>query len=230
MRRGAVLGFLGTFALGLVVLVLIGATDRSKLVYTIGAGPGAPVAVLEGGEQACQTPLSPPAEAFDRVVVSLGTFFKPGPPVEVLVRSTATSRVLARGILPAGYPDIARAPEHAVAIPSTTLEDTVAVCVRNTGTRHVAVYGTVALAHRTSHAELDGKPLNSDLAVRLERADGRSLLTRLPAAFRHAATFKAGFVGAWTFWLLALLAIVAVPALLATALAHAEREGDRASR
>jgi len=208
----------------LVVLVALAATRESPLVYSIGAGPAAPVAALTAGEETCQGPLSPPADAFDRVVISLGTYFKPGQPVEVSVRDAAGSRVLARGSLAGGYPDIGQAPEHSVPVPRTTAHGPIEVCVRNGGQRKVAVFGTTGLAHRTSTASVDGKAINSDLALRLERAQPRSLLTRMPSVMSHAAMFKPAWVGAWTMWLLAGLVLFAVPGLLARALAGALRD------
>jgi hypothetical protein len=225
MRKGALIGLGATFAAGLVLLAVLAATRQSPLVYSIGSGPGAAVAPLKPGDEACQGPLSPPADAFDRVVISLGTYFRPGEPVEVIVRDAQSRRVLSSGRLAGGYPDIAQAPEHAVPISSTTLRAPAEVCVRNTGRRRVAVYGSTGLAHRTSTAIIDGKPVSgSDLAVRLERAAPRSLLNRLPQAFDHAALFKPGFVGPWTFWVLAAIVLLVVPALLGRALADALRD------
>ena len=60
--------------------------------------------------------------------------------------------------------------------------------------------------------------------MRLERGQPRSLLARLPDAFTHASQFKPGWVGAWTFWALAALVLIAVPLLLARALSGALRD------
>jgi hypothetical protein len=206
----------------LALLVVLAATQESRLVYTIGAAPAGPVAQPGPGEEACQAPIAPPAEPFDRVVVSLGTFGRPGEPVEVLIRSRS-QEVLARGRLDGGYPDIAAQPEHAVPVPRTTLNEATEVCVRNVGARKVAVYGSVGLAHRGSVGRLEERTVG-DIALRLERSEPRSLLAALPDVFDHAATFKAGWVGAWTFWLLAAVVLLAVPLLVARALAGALRE------
>jgi len=224
MRSGAVAGVLAAFAVGLVLVVAIAATRESRLVYSIGTGALGPVAdVKPGGGEVCKGPLAPPPEAFDRVVFTVGTYFRSGPPLEVLVRSVRSGRVLGRGRLAGGYPDIARAPEHSVPVGELTPREPVDICVRNPGRRRVALYGAPGLSHRTSSLTADGTPINSDVAVRLERGDARSLLTRLPRVFEHAATFKAGWIGAWTFWLLALAVATAVPALLALAVGRAAR-------
>ena len=225
MRRGGLIAFAAVFAAGLVLLVVLAVTRDSPLVYTIGSGAAAPSAPLKAGEEACQGPLSPPAEAFDRVVLSLGTYGKPGQPVDVLVRDAASRRVLSRGRLAGGYPDIARAPEHSIPVTSITPHAAIEVCARNAGSAKVAVFGATGLAHRTSSATVAGKAQPGvDLAVRLERGQPRSLLARLPDAFTHASQFKPGWVGAWTFWVLTALVLIAVPLLLARALSGALRD------
>lgn len=225
MRRQALIGFAAAMAIALVGLLALALTRESRLVYTIGAGPGGAVAELRKDHEVCQGPLAPPASEFDRVVISLGTYFKPGSPVDVVVRPADDPRgVLARGRLAGGYRDIGEVPEHSVPVGATTVREPVSVCVRNTGTRKVAVYGAPGIAHRTSTASLDGKPYNSDVAVRLERGEPRSLLSRLPGAFRHAALFKGTVIGPWAFWALAALALVAVPLLFAFALSRTLRQ------
>jgi hypothetical protein len=42
--------------------------------------------------------------------------------------------------------------------------------------------------------------------------------------FRRAAVFRFGWVGAWTFWTLAALVLIAIPALCALALGRAARD------
>jgi hypothetical protein len=190
-RRGAAAAFAAAFAVALLVAVGVAATRESRLVYSIGVGPGGPVADLTPrGAEICQGPLSPPPETFDRVVISVGTYFRSGQPLDALVRSTRDGRVIARGRLPGGYPDVGRAPEQSIAVAPTTLREPVDVCFRNTGNRRVALYGAPWLSHRTSTMRAGGKPVARDVAVRLERAEARSLLSRLPDAFEHAAVFK----------------------------------------
>jgi hypothetical protein len=218
MRRAPVAAFLATFLVGLAVIAVLLVTRESTLVYTIGAAPARPVAQLGAGQEACQGSLSPPADAFDRVVV--GAVAPPGSRAraEVIVRAAGSPKVLARGSAGA-----AASPELAVPVPSTTVREPVRICVRAVDRRPVTVLGTTDLAHRTSSAVVDGAPVPADLAVRLERSQARSLLARLPAAVERAALFKGSVVGPATLWVLALLVLVAVPALIARALAVAAR-------
>jgi hypothetical protein len=223
MPRRAVLAFGIVVAAGVILAAALALTRESRLVYTLGVGSAAPVAVLRGGQAACQKPVNPPAERFDRVVVSLGTFGRPGPPVDVVLRPGARGAKTIQGRLRGGYPDIAVTPEHAIAV-SATLRARAEICLKNRGRGRVAVFGATGLANRTSSATAAGKPIGGDLAIRLERAQPRSLLSRLPDVFRHAALFKPSWVGAWTFWALTAIVLVAVPVVMAWAVARAARD------
>src|SRR3954451_3367315 len=116
MPRRAVLAFGLVVVAGVILAAGLAVTRESRLVYTLGAGAAAPVAVLRGGQEACQKPVDPPAERFDRVVVSLGTFGRPGPPVDVLIRPDAPGAKTIRGRLRGGYPDFGAVPEHAIPV------------------------------------------------------------------------------------------------------------------
>jgi hypothetical protein len=223
MPRRALLAFGIVVAAGVIVAAALALTRESRLVYTLGVGPAAPVAVLRGGQEACQKPVDPPPQRFDRVVVSLGTFGRPGPPVDVLLRPDAPGAKTIRGRLRGGYRDFRVTPEHAIAV-SATLHAPAEICLRNRGTGRLAVFGAPGLAHRTSSATVAGKPIGSDVAIRLETAQPRSLLSRMPDAFRHAALFKPSWVGPWTFWVLTALVLVGAPVVMGWAVARAARD------
>src|SRR3954469_25688405 len=104
MPRRAVLAYGIVVVAGVILAAALAVTRESRLVYTLGAGPAAPVAVLRGGQEGCQKPGDPPAERFDRVVVSLDTFGRPGPAVDVLLRPEAPGGKTIRGRLRGGYP------------------------------------------------------------------------------------------------------------------------------
>jgi hypothetical protein len=84
----------------------------------------------------------------------------------------------------------------------------------------VAVFGNAGIASRPTTAAVAGKPVDADLNVAFER-DPRSLLSLAPAIAERAALFRAGWVGLWTYALLAALMLLAVPALLVRALRDA---------
>jgi hypothetical protein len=56
MPRRAVFAFGIVVVAGVILAAALAVTRESRLVYTLGAGPAAPVAVLRGGQEACQKP------------------------------------------------------------------------------------------------------------------------------------------------------------------------------
>jgi hypothetical protein len=216
MRRPAVLAAV-LCAAAVVAVLAVGALQRNSLAFTLGVNPAVGEVILFPGQNVCQTPIDVPAGgAFDRVVVQLGSFHRAGPAVAVAVRDTATRRVLARGLVPAGYPDVGVQPTHVVRVGHVAAGRRVDVCLTDRGDRKVAVYGNADAAARTSSAVYDGKPAGVDLALIFRRSP-RSQLAVLGDAASRAALFKFGWTGAWTFWLLGLLVLLAVPALLVRA-------------
>src|SRR4051794_11791575 len=216
MRRPAVLAAV-LCAVAVVAALAVGALQRNSLAFTLGVSPAAGAIVLQPGQRACQTPIVVPAGgAFDRIAVQLGTFHTTGPAVVVDVRDTAMRHVLTRGTLPAGYPDVGLQPTHVVRVGHVAAGRRIAVCLTDRGHRKVAVYGNGAAAARTSAAVYEGKPVAVDLALVFRRSP-RLQLAVLGDAATRAALFKFGWMGAWTFWLLGLLVLLAVPALLVRA-------------
>jgi hypothetical protein len=205
--------------LGIVVTAL---AQRNSESFTLGVSAAIPAAELQPGAEACQTPIVvPPGGAFDRVVVKLGTYGQPGPATTVEIRDAASHRPLSTGKLAPGYADITRAPTHSVRVDEVPAGRRIEVCVANHGDRRVAVYGNADAAARTSSATLDGKPTGTDLTLDFRRSS-RSVASMLGDIAGRASLFKAGWTGAWTFWLLGLLVLVAVPVLLVQAVRTAQ--------
>jgi hypothetical protein len=224
MRR-AVGVFVLLAVLAVAGVLLVGATRKTELAFTLGVTPGGIVTTLAPGEQACQRPIDVPKNGgFDGITVPLGTFHQPGSAVEATVIRLPGRSPLARGTLPAGYPDIgARELERIAVTPAVPEGARIAVCLRNTGTGRVAVYGNGDLASPGSTLFKDSRPATADASLSFTRGS-RSVLSEFGVSADHAALFKAGWVGPWTFWLLAALVALGVPALLAFALARAARE------
>jgi hypothetical protein len=218
MRSVAVL--LGVIAAGLLGLVVFTLTQERTLAFTLGVPKGAPVAPLRPGEVVCQAPIAVPdaAAAFDRVAFQIGTYRRPGPPLEVTVEPAAGGRPVARGQLASGYQDVS---VSSVAVGRVTTRDPVRVCIRNRGTDRAAIYGAADAASRTSTASLNGRPLNADLSLVFEREHARSLASLVPAMLDRASLFRASWLGAWAYALLALVVVLGIPALLALALRDA---------
>jgi hypothetical protein len=221
MRRRAVIAF------GLVVLVaalaatVLGATERRTLAFTLSVPPQAGLIVLHPSQRACQRPISV-AAGFDAVQPQLGTFRRSGPALAVTVERTS-GQVLAQGRLAGGYADVARPSIPVGHVPGG---GSVAVCIRNEGTRKVALYGSADAASPTSTALLDGKPTGFDAALIFRDAHPHSTLAVLPAMFDRASLFRAGWIGAWLYWTLLVVVVVGVPLLLGWALFLALRSAQ----
>jgi hypothetical protein len=220
MRRGALVAL---FAVAVLALALTAAVRGNRLAFTLGVASAGPAAMLEAHDRACQRGIVvPPDGGFDSVRLMLGTDFRLGPPVTVTVHDAAGGAAIARGRLPGGYPDIARAPSHGIRVGDVAEGRRITVCVENEGPNKVAVYGNAGAASGTTSATVRGEAVDTDLNLVFETRE-RSMLSLLPALAERAELFKAGWVGPWTFALLAGLVLVAVPALLVRAVAAAGR-------
>jgi hypothetical protein len=229
MRSGVAV-LLGLALAGLVALLVLAGTRSSGDVYSIGVGAYQPVAVLQHGDSACQQQIRLPDGAwFDRVTVPLGTFMKPGRPLELEIRAgDRTGRVLARGRLAGGYADIGRTPRQAIRTGRTELSGPVSVCLRNPGSGRIAVFGGAAYASPITTMTVDGRSAPSDMSIAFARAHPPSLLASIPAMLERASVFKAGVITRVTLGILALLALIGVPALLALGLRGAARADEPA--
>ena len=188
--------------LGLAIYAVF---KQHDLAFTPGVNPGPVVATLERGDEVCQRPLTvPPNAAFDRVRADVAQ------PAELIVRTNDSARVLRRAPLRDGVADVKRVPAGTI----------MSVCIANPGAGQVQVYGNSDQAARGSGAAVNGNAIPADIVLRFER--DRSLASLVPAMADRAALFKAGWVSPAVVWLLALLALVAVPLLLVRAVKLAQ--------
>ena len=226
MRRG-MLAFAAVFAAGLVLLIVLGVTRKSDLVYSTGAQVSTPVAILQDGDRACQEPyLLPSGSSFDRVAFSTTTYGRRGAPLRVEVIDVDSRRRLASGTLDAGYPDYAQAPQHIVRVGRVATSRPLRVCFVSTGGPRVGLLGQPGFVSPHTHVTFNGRPSAVALAVTL-RTEPRSLLALIPDMFERAARFRAGWVTPAAYWVLGVLLLVAAPVLLARGIARAAAE-DRA--
>lgn len=219
MRRAIGL-LLGLCAAGVLVLVLVGATTERRQAFTLGVTPAGAVVELGAGQEVCQGPIRVPdaSASFDAVNVTLGTYERPGPAVELTLEPARGGEPFARGRLAAGYGDITRVPSHSIAVGHMAAEKPFRVCVRNAGPGRLGVYGNGDAAARTSTAIVDDEPAGVDVAVAFERAEPRSELSLFGATLSRASLWRASWVGTWTMVVLLLVLVAGVPSLLALAL------------
>jgi hypothetical protein len=229
-RSGAIIAALALIAvLGLVTAASL--NQRSQ-AFTLGVTRAANVA-LKPREEICQAPIAVPADgAFDGVTFAVGTEQRRRPELAVSVRAADSEHPgarrggqLAGATLPAGNPGVGEPREHTVWLDHGPAERVIAVCIANRGERPVLILGNGAAAARSSSAFLGRTPLGSDLALEFERRESRSLTSLAPTVIDRAALFRANVIGPWTYYLLGLLVILAVPALLVRALRAAEHDG-----
>ena len=205
---------------GVAVLAWRAGADERTIAFRIAALPRGPAAVLAPGASVCQTPIDVQEDS-DAVSVPVGTSGRPGAPLTISVTGLR-GRLLAQGRVRAGYPDGSVQTSRFSRIRSG---GTVSLCLRNDGREPVYPLGEdVVLDSGTVQA---GRKSTMDISLTFLRPHRRSVLDLVPSMFRHAAVFRFGWVGAWTYWVLAVLAVLGVPILCAYALARAAREdGD----
>ncbi len=217
-------GLLLAFAIGCIALLgVLGLTRESTLVYTLGVQPQLPIP-LPAGMTACQAPIViPRGERFERVV------FHPANPadtpaeLEVSVWDAEGERRLARA---AGAPPVppegtTPPPAQRVDVGELSVDGPVRVCFENRGDGQVDLWGSTDIASGPTTATIDGTPPAADIALTLEWANARSMLSLLPEMADRASLFHARWLSPVAYAVLALLVLVAVPALLVGALRSA---------
>jgi len=212
---------LAVFALatlaGVAFLVWRASADERTIAFRIGALPRGPAAVLTPGGSVCQTPIDV-QEDTDAVSVPVGTSGKPGTPLTISVHDPR-GRLLTQGRVNAGYAD---GSIQTARFRRIRAGGTVSLCIRNDGREPVYPLGEDVVVD--SGIVQAGRKSTMDISLTFLRPHRRSVLDLVPSMFRHAAVFRFGWVGAWTYWILAGLALLAVPLLCAYALARAARE------
>ena len=194
MRRRALATFAAGCVLGIGGLAVVAATDERRLAFTLGAAPQWPVAVLHRTQVACQRDVDV-AAPFDRVEILLGTFSRPGPPLEVSVLETGTGHRIAAGSLPAGAAD--NRPAGVQISSGVPARRRVAVCVRNDGPGRVALYGGPETDAPASTAYVGVFPVTGDLRMTFYRDEPRSALALAPDMLERASVFRPAPIGAW---------------------------------
>lgn len=211
------------FAAGLAALLCVGLVERRSEAFTLGVKPVTPL-YARGGSTVCQGPIEV-VEDFSAVRLTIGAAVVSSPPARVEVLDAATGRRLARGTLRAGYPSEAQPVR--VDLAPIAAGRRIRVCLHVTGDSGLLVYGNADAAARGTTATLNGRPRERDLDIVFLREDKTSVLALTGAIARRAALFHGGWVGAWTIWLLAVLAVTGFPALLGLALRRADPPGDQ---
>jgi hypothetical protein len=211
--RSAVAALLALVLCGILALILVGASERRELAFTLGVTYQEPVARQAAGDELCQSPIHTP-ERFRAVRLKVGSFGRPGQPLRVDIRDLDRSRAAA-GRVRGGYAD-----NDVLTVPvgDVMRGRRIEVCVTNEGDRAIALYGSGGLASRSSEAHVNGQAIDKDVAIDFVRGDSPTVLSLATEMADRASLFHGSWVDSWTIWLLAALVGVGVPILLVLAL------------
>ena len=208
---------------GLVALALAAAVDRRDLAFS----PGVPITRVatdpRRGETACQRRICV-RERFEAIELVPRWLGAPGPPALTVAGDPDRRVDCGRGDC-AGR--VRRQPSAegrhrrrcAAAGGSTCASPTA-------GRARVGIEGGEAesAAHQSPCSWTGPRERRARRWRCASWAEPRSVASQLPVIFERAALFRPGWVGPWTFWALALVVGLGVPALLARALAAAVRD------
>jgi len=185
--------------LGVLVALLVSALQPMQIrAYALGSPDGGQAALLVGGQEACEGPIRVPSAAGRVGIWGNGAG---NAQVAVSVHDAGTGRVLAAGqtMIPPGPPG-----GHSIPVrPSIPAGATVRVCITERGPIRFSLLGSLP-SHPQIRMSVDGKSTFSEFSLVLFEPARHSLLAALPKAFSRAALFRFSWVGAWTFWVLAL--------------------------
>jgi len=225
MRSRAVRATLAAFVFGVVVVLILAATDQRHLAFSLAVRASEPGVEVRPGQEACQRDVEV-EEPFDSVTILPAAFYHPVPRLELRVLDRASRRTVATGLLGDGHPE--NKPTTIRLNPAIGKGRPVDVCFRNRGAWRVALFSGPGTDNVPSFATLDGRFIQSDLVIDFVRSKPRTTLSMIPDVFRRAALFHPSWVGAWTFWLLAAVLVLGVPVALVRAVRAAvedERSG-----
>jgi hypothetical protein len=171
--------------------------------------------VIRPGSRLCMrdVAISPQAQ---QMRLSVGTYFRPGPPLAVTVRAPGYT---ARARVAGGYKDNSTV---TVALPRPPSSRLVTVCVRNTGARKVALYAAADTAHSRVLVYINGRSVTPTPTLSFHEARPVSLADRAGVTAGRIAVFRGFLDHSWIVWLLAALAMVGAPILIALGLARSE--------
>jgi hypothetical protein len=172
---------------------------------------------LRAGQTLCMSDIAISAESA-QMRFKVGTYRRPGPPLAVTVTG---SGYRAAANVAAGYADNATL---AVAVPRPPGSRLVKVCIRNRGRHKVGFYAAADRAESHASVVVAGKRVVATPTLIFYERKPSSVASQAGVIAGRIAVFRGFLDHAWVVWLLALLALVAVPLLVAAGLAAALRD------
>lgn len=220
--RKRVLIALGAYGLSLAAFALaVGVPFLQKKRDIPTAVPSPPPLVstsldlIGRGSRLCMRDAAVSAQT-EQMRFRVGTYFRPGPPLGVTVRAPGYT---ARARVAGGYKDNSTI---AVRLPRPASSRLVVVCVRNRGSRKVALYAAADTAVSRVQVTIDGDPVIPTPQLSFNEARPVSIASRAGVTAGRIAVFRGFLDHSWIVWVLAILALVAAPLLIAIGLARSE--------
>jgi hypothetical protein len=196
-RQLVVTAATAAIALMLAVGPLFGARDR--LAYTNNVPAQTVATAIDPGGRMCRSQVYLPSNSTGIRLYAL-TYGHPGPRLEL--RFPERHHTISSA-LPGGYPDQRYI---VIPIPRPGKESRGTLCVRNVGAGRVAFAGVGHSSTAGSLLSVDGRPVPADLAIEVT-APRRSLFALVPTVFERATVWAPAWVGRWTYYLLAAVAL-----------------------
>ena len=148
----------------------------------------------------------------------VGTVRRPGEPLAVRIDGNGYSQRLR---VPGGYQDNLL---HALAVDPPARATAVRICIENEGAHRMDLYGAADRTRSRSRVLVDGRRVRPNVVIGFWERSDRSILERLPVTIERMTVMRAGVVGEWMLWPLALLFVLGLPLALAWGLARSLRD------
>ncbi|MEA2309261.1 MAG: hypothetical protein QOI65_1547 [Thermoleophilaceae bacterium] len=218
MPRPAWIALVAVVATGLVLTLAWMATDRRGFTQRLDTDT---TVVVPAGHQVCRGSVKPEEAGVNGLRFQIDTAGRPGPPLALVVFLRHSRRaIVARGRIRGGYrTGLAEGPIRGSATGARTLS----VCVHNLGRNPITIAPPAGRPSRRQVVATGGTGFR-EISLALVRKPNPTLLSLMPTALRRAELFRPGWVHTWAYWVLAVALLIAVPGLLARALAGVERD------
>lgn len=226
--------FVVVLAGGLGALALAGSRAHHVRAFSLDVPDTRVVAKLTDGQRACEGPIESPAP-FGRVRAF--AFFTASPaPLDFVVSDARSGRALARGrALAAVGPGAVTATRNAPVFGTVTATldapvpagSRLKVCIA-AGSGRIVLGGGSRPAGGLIRLRVAGRRAPNEVSLVMLEVRPQSFFSLLPTIIDRAALFRPGWVGAWTFWALALALLAGAIALgIAVSRVALEDEGRR---
>lgn len=201
------IGFVVVLAVGLGAVAIAGSKAHHARAFSLNVPASRQVAKLTAGQRACEGPITSPVP-FGGIRAFAFSPRSPAP-LHFVVSATRGHRVLARGTALAAVGFGAVTATLDAPVPAGRRLN---VCM-GAGSGRIVLDGGVRPGDNPIHLRVAGRTHPYEVSLVMLERRPRPFLSLLPTIFDRAALFRPGWVGAWTFWVLALALLVGVLAL-----------------